>query len=285
MSEEPHPTKVCTKCGKECTRAEFANKREWRRAQPSCRLCMEEAEQQQQQPKQTKSCAQCNKQCEKDQFPKKEWKKEHPLCRLCFEFTHISDEQTRQCKDCALVLPRNQYSIYQWEKGEEALCHDCQEVLSRNAIASMDKPTKIKNLPDGTSVCSLHSMELCDICMMDFTLPNRFARMRTLLGRDLSPSEYEEQTKLFQKDANMQVNRKICILDGQVMCPRSGFKLRCPCNEVTYCSKICQKYHWTIHKMTCKVHLAKAKKKKDKADRESQAALVSAKPAHGLSEE
>jgi len=117
---------------------------------------------------------------------------------------------------------------------------------------------------------------------MDFTLPNRFARKRAALGRDLTSAEYAEETKAFQNDNNMNINRKICILDGQPMCPRTGRKLRCPCNEVTYCSKDCQKHHWTIHKMTCKVQLEKEKKKKAK-EQKSQAALTT-RPAHGLTE-
>jgi hypothetical protein len=285
MSDE-HPTKVCIKCGNKCTKAEYA-KRQWRREQPSCLLCAVAEECTtctSEQHQQTKTCAQCSKKCEKDQFPKKQWKRVNPLCRLCFELTNISEEQTRKCKECKLVLPRNQYNIDQWGKGEEALCNGCRELIGQKILASIGT-TESKELPDGTHVCLTHSLELCDICMMDFTLPNRFARMRTSLGRDLTNDEYEEQTRVFQEDANIHINRKICILDGQAMCPRSGRKLRCPCNQVTYCCKDCQLHHWAIHKITCKVQLAKAKKKKDKADRKAQAALSAAQPAHGLTEE
>lgn len=296
MSHERIPiTKLCIKCGNECTKAQFSN-RQWRAQQPSCRLCVSAAaamveeeetkttfEQHHEQKKKTKTCAQCSRECEKDQFPKKQWKERRPLCRLCFELTKISDEQTRQCKECTLVLPRSQYNIDQWGKGDEALCHGCRELLGQKILASFDTTDDTKTLPDGTMVCLSHSLELCDACMMDFTLPNRFVRMRLLLGRDLTNAEYEEQIRVFQQEENIpNSNRKICILDGQAVCPRSGRKLRCPCNEVTYCSKDCQLHHWTIHKMTCKVHhLAKAKKKKE-ADRKARA---SALPAHGLTEE
>lgn len=279
MSDE-NPTKVCMKCGKECTKAEYS-KRQWRRDQPSCRLCAEAEEEEQQH--QTKICIQCSKRCEKDQVPKKQWKKEHPLCRLCFEFTNISEEQIRRCKECKLVLPRNQYNIDQWGKGDEALCHGCRDLVGKQVLASIGT-SEVKDLPDGTSVCSEHSLECCDICMMDFTLPNQFARKRTSLGRDLTNDEYEEETRTFQEGANINISRKICIMDGQSMCPRTGRKLRCPCNEVTYCSKACQRHHWTIHKMTCKAQLTKEKKKKDKADKKPKAA-PSAQPAHGLTEE
>lgn len=284
MSDK-HPTKSCIKCGKECTKAEYSN-RQWRSKQPSCRLCAEaeESTNTSEQQKKTKTCAQCSKKCEKDQFPKKEWKREHPVCRLCFELTNISTEQTRQCKECNLVLPRNQYAVYQWQKGDDALCHGCRELVGNKILASLNDKTESKELPDGTIVCSTHSLELCDICMMDFTLPNRFARMRTSLGRDLTSDEYEEQTRAFREDANIHINRKICILDGQPICPRSGRKLRCSCNEVTYCSENCQRHHWPVHKITCKFQLEKAKKKREKAAKENQAAL-SAPPAHGLTEE
>ena len=66
------------------------------------------------------------------------------------------------------------------------------------------------------------------------------------------------------------------------MCPRSGRKLRCPCNEVTYCSTVGQRHHWAIHKMTCKAH---AEKKKKKTKSSSKQISSSAQPEHGLTEE
>eukprot|EP00979_Chaetoceros_neogracilis_P004629 scaffold798_cov268-Chaetoceros_neogracile.AAC.5 len=281
MSDEHHhhchPTKVCIKCGCERTKVEFA-KRQWRRDQPSCLVCApSEAEQ-----RQTKSCDQCRKKCDEGQFPKKEWKRERPLCRLCFELTNISKEQTRKCRECKLVNPRNQYNVDQWGKGDKALCNGCRATYEQKIFASIGT-TEAKELPDGALVCSTHSLELCDICMVDHSLTNRFARMKTSLGRDLTSDECEEVSKGYWEDSDIHINRKMCILDGQAMCPRSGRKLRCACNEATYCSKDCQLHHWTIHKMTCKVRLAKAKKKKDKADKKTQTAL-SAQPSHGLTE-
>jgi len=138
--------------------------------------------------------------------------------------------------------------------------------------------SKHEELPDGTCVCVAHSLECCDICMMDFTLPNQFARKRRALGRDLTDEEANEVINVTQKD--IRISRKICIMDGQPVCPRSGRKLRCPCNEVTYCSKACQTHHWTIHKMTCK---ARAKAKKDKADKKKSEAAAAV--ARDLTEE
>lgn len=67
----------------------------------------------------------------------------------------------------------------------------------------------------------------------------------------------------FRKREGLVPSRKICILDGQPVCPRSSRKLRCPCDEVTYCSEACQKHHWVIHKMTCK-HFAEKEREKER---------------------
>mmetsp|Transcript_31241 Transcript_31241/g.93621 ORF Transcript_31241/g.93621 Transcript_31241/m.93621 type:complete len:376 (-) Transcript_31241:131-1258(-) len=275
--ERQHPTKVCIECSKKYTKAGFA-KRQWKREQPLCRLCTESTATSEQQDT-TKICVQCNEDRAKDQYPKKQWKKERPLCRLCFEFTNISTDQTRQCHECKLVLPRVKFDIHQWGKGADALCHGCQEQVGAKILGSIGTGTT-KELPDGTVLCS-HSLESCDICMMDFTLPNQFARKRSALGRDLTTDETEEISTQYLNLQN--INRKICIMDGQPMCPRSGRKLRCPCNEVTYCSKGCQRHHWTIHKMTCK---AQRKTKKDRADKKAkQASHPNTLPVRGLTEE
>lgn len=126
--------------------------------------------------------------------------------------------------------------------------------------------------------------------MMDFTLPNQFARKRVALGRELADEEVEVIQKQFFEDANIKISRKICIMDGQHDCPQSGRKLRCPCNEVTYCSKECQLRHWAIHKMTCKHHLEKKNKKGAKANnsqklKKKTAALATQPAAHDLTEE
>mmetsp|Transcript_14763 Transcript_14763/g.32075 ORF Transcript_14763/g.32075 Transcript_14763/m.32075 type:complete len:398 (-) Transcript_14763:157-1350(-) len=277
MSDEEqqrHETKVCIECSKKCTKKQFA-KRQWKREQPLCRLCAEVEQQQ------TKACIQCSKNCTKDQFPTKQWKREQPSCRLCAEFTNISEEKTRPCHQCKAVLPSIQFDIYQWGKGAKALCHCCREVVGKNIIDSIGT-SKVKDLPDGTAVCFAHSLERCDICMMDFTLPNQFARKRKALGRDLTDDESTEQINASLADVH--ISRKICIMDGQSMCPRSGRKLRCPCDEVTYCSQACQKHHWVIHKMTCKVFKTK-KEKTAKKNSKSKAAPIAAQPAHGLTEE
>lgn len=151
--------------------------------------------------------------------------------------------------------------------------------MGKRILSSIGSGTveKVKNLPDGTAVCSAHSLECCDICMMDFTLPNQFARDRYALGRDLTEDEVTE--RLDSAHEAMNINQKICIMDGQSMCPRSGRKLGCPCKQVTYCSSVCQKHHWQIHKITCK---ARVKAKTIKAAKNNKAA---AQPVHGLTEE
>lgn len=275
--DQHHPTKVCVHCGKNITKARYA-KRQWKREQPMCRSCTEEecymnCSYQQHQ---TKICSQCNKECVKDQFPEKERESLDGICRLCFEYSKKSNELTRQCQECKLVLPRMQFDIYQWRKGANAsLCHGCRDQTTEKIRGSFGTRST-KELSDGIFVCERHSLERCDVCMMDFTLPNQFARNRTSLGRDLTNDEYEEISKAFMPNTS----KKICIMDGQPMCPRSGRKLRCPCNEVTYCSKACQVHHWTIHKMTCKVQLEKAKQRAAKKADEEKKKLAAQLPKH-----
>ncbi len=43
----------------------------------------------------------------------------------------------------------------------------------------------------------------------------------------------------------------LCVFDGRPECKKTGKKLRCPCQTVTYCSKECQKLHWKSHKFEC----------------------------------
>ena len=278
--QNPHPTKACVGCRKSITKTGYA-KRQWKSEEPKCRECTAESADAAAHNKSptTKTCAQCKEAREKDQFPKKQWKREDALCRLCFELTIISDEMTRQCNTCKVEQPRTQYSIYQWDKGADALCHGCCESLTKKCLRSVGK-TEIKVRADDTTLCSRHDLERCDICMVDHTLPNMFARERAALGRDLTDSEYEAITVEYWADSGIRINPKICILDGQPICSRSGRKLRCPCNEVTYCSKACQKHHWPIHKMTCKAHSKKKKKVK-----EAPASHSSSQPTHGLTEE
>jgi len=217
----------------------------------------------------------------------KQWKdaaKKDPSCRLCNEYTKISQDKSRTCRDCKLKLPRTEYDIFQWSKGCEARCHSCTDTLGQKVLSSIDSIGKDSNdvcreRTDGTLVCA-HSKEFCDICMVDYTLPNNFARKRTELGRDeLTKEETDGVSKEYMKDSNIRISKKICIMDGHPVCPRSSKKLRCPCDEVTYCSTACQKYHWKIHQMTCKWN-AKKKEKKAKAKKEK------AKPAaNNLTEE
>ena len=252
-------------------------------------MCTESADAGAQHP-QTKICSQCKENREKDQFPKKEWKRKEDdrLCRLCYEFSVISDEMTRKCRECDRIQPRDKYNIHQWEKGADALCMSCVDkstgkVLARaEALIDGSAPVRDKHNPDGTSFCK-HDLEFCEICCVDFSLQNKGARMRTSLGRDLTAEEHDALFDEHMKQADLRIHSKVCIMDGLPMCPRSGRKLRCPCNEVTYCSKACQLSHWSIHKMTCKVHLKKKMEKKLKQAATSQTS--SSRASHGLTEE
>jgi hypothetical protein len=233
----------------------------------------------------SKVCIQCSKSCTLDQFTRKQWRRSQPSCRLCAAFTAISVEKSRQCNTCKVVVPRIQFNIHQWGKGTEALCHCCRNEEQEELLASIPSvgTNRVKNLPDGTTVCLAHSSEHCAICKMSFTLPNKFARERNALGRDLTE---DETTRIIEADPANIIHRKICIMDGMAMCPRSGRKLRCPCNEVTYCSPVCQKHHWTIHKMTCKTHIAQKKAKAErKAAKNAPKAAAASQTAHGLTEE
>lgn len=131
----------------------------------------------------------------------------------------------------------------------------------------MNSDNDTKELPDGTVVCVSHELEECDICMMDFTLPNDLQRRRISLGRDLTDEETQMMMDNFFKD--LHVSKSVCILDGRDGWPRSSKKLRCPCHEVVYCSKECQSHHFEIHKMTCKVYLEKMERKRQAKEAEA----------------
>ena len=269
--EDPHhchATKLCTQCNSQRTKMDLA-KKQWKRERPICRTCSNKNETEQQQRQLTKTCVQCGKDGERDQFTAKQWKKEQPSCRRCFVLTKTSDEASHQCSKCKLVQPRDQYDACQWGKGGEAVCNGCRAQLDMTFFSKLGQ-SESKSLADGTVVCAPHSSECCDVCMMDFTLPNRFTRKRAALGRELTEKENEVIQEQFFEDANIHISRKICIMDGRSDCPRTGRKLRCPCNEVTYCSKECQRRHWTIHKLTCKDFLERKKKRAAKSNGDLQ---------------
>uniref|UniRef100_A0A7S3Q0B8 MYND-type domain-containing protein n=1 Tax=Chaetoceros debilis TaxID=122233 RepID=A0A7S3Q0B8_9STRA len=227
----------------------------------------------------TKECSQCHKEFPRNGFSNKQWRdatKKSPTCRLCAEYTKISDEKSRPCYDCNCNLPRKEFAIFQWSKGVEARCHSCTDKLSRKVLNSIkltadgkiapDKKdgsdSTLRERPDGILVCA-HSLECCDICMVDYTLMNDYTRKRTQLGRqELTQEECDAVAKRNMKGSNVRISKKICIMDGLAICPRSSKKMRCPCDEVTYCSAGCQKQHWMIHQMTCKWHAKKEEEKK-----------------------
>lgn len=222
----------------------------------------------------TKICRQCSKEYTKPQFAVKQWKKPNPSCRLCGEYTKISQAKQRACNKCHGFKPRIEFDIYQWSRGDLAMCHPCRdadggEILSSTENLSHEPSTK--EMPDGTLVCHQHSLECCDICTMDFSLPNQFTRKRNSLGRALTKQEQDEVSDEWNKSNGIRISRKICIMDGQAVCPRTSQKLRCPCEEVTYCSRACQRYHSHIHKMDCKYHAEKRKKNAEKAEKIAEA--------------
>ncbi len=182
--DDDRPTKVCSDCKRSVIKEQFA-KRQWKRQDPVCRWCTEEKEnlEQQQHMQQTKICKQCGEKKTKDQCSKNQWKKkdEQPTCVLCYELTKISDKKTRRCKECKVKLPRDHFSFFQWGRGKDALCHSCSDVVTQRILESMGDTTQMKDLPDGTTVCA-HDRESCDVCMVDFRLPNLFERKRTAEG-------------------------------------------------------------------------------------------------------
>ena len=278
-------TKVCMQCGESCKKSDFAN-RQWKREQSVCKSCTEMATATAT-TKLKKICAQCRKKCDEEQFPKKQWKKEEPLCRLCFELTKASAENSRVCHHCKIDQPRNQYDYHQWgTRGEKALCFECKARYEEKMLSNIGKNTT-KDLPDGTTVCAAHSSDVCDICMMDFRLQNRMAIKQAAIGRLLTDEECDEEFKALFGG----INTKVCIMDGHPVCPRTSRKLRCPCNEVTYCSKQCQVHHFTIHKMTCKDYARKKEAKKEKKAKQAKAQTKASapttgdQPPHGLTEE
>ena len=209
-------------------------------------------------PVETKACSQCKKPFTRDGFATKQWKKPNPSCRRCAEFTKLSQEKSRECNGCHLNFPRDEFDIHQWSKGKEALCRSCKESLEEKILSNIGSHKEVKEDSDGILLCE-HDLERCNICMMDFTLPNQYARKRSEVGRELTEDENQHVYQQYLKDSNIHISRKVCIMDGHPVCPRSSQKLRCPCKDVIYCSKACQKHHWTIHKMTCK-HAKKEKR-------------------------
>ena len=205
--------KLCAACSQTLTKEKFSKKQWQLKEQRRCKECIAgnreaeillgapDGEHQQV----TKICSQCNEERAKDQFPEKQWKlevEEHPLCRLCYEYSK-SDEQTRRCRECKLVLPQTQFDIHQWRKGDDALCHGCRDQLGEKILGSLGT-AQTKELSDGIMLCEPHSLERCDACMVDFTLPNQFARKRTSLGRDLTNDETGEISRAFRRHEHKQ---------------------------------------------------------------------------------
>jgi len=96
-----------------------------------------------------------------------------------------------------------------------------------------------------------HNREQCDECDEDYRLRNIALRTTLELGREMTD---EEMTKMAIDFAGATGGWTPgnCVLANLSVCPQTGEKLKCKCSEATvYCSKVCQKFHWTIHKWTC----------------------------------
>ena len=72
-------------------------------------------------------------------------------------------------------------------------CRDNHSGEVLNSIGCDDKGTK--ELGDETLVCRTHEREECEVCMMDFTLPNLFTRQRKAQGRELTQVEHDTITE------------------------------------------------------------------------------------------
>lgn len=205
-------------------------------------------------PNETKICFQCKKECSHNQFKKKERSKSNPTCRTCMSYSSVTTKLERPCSKCLIILPRDKFSVHQWINTEESLiCIDCGNQLQRTCLNNVknSKGDRIKTRADGSLVCSNHDLESCNICMLDFINPNKIILRQKQLGRYVTSDELME---MYINDPTNIVDDNLCILDGTPVCARTGKKLRCPCQTVTYCSKVCQRHHWTIHRMGCSLY-------------------------------
>lgn len=219
-------TRQCSVCNMSVRKDLFSTK-QWRLVvNPICRDCINGENK----TMRTKECSDCHKSVSKNQCPRKEWKKVNCVCRICYEYQRSSDSLTRVCHQCRNEFPKHKFKLFQWEKGNDALCLECDIELQSRIISSIGVKKETTINDQGNTVCRIHSLEVCNLCMMDLSFLNT--------------------TEIPRVD----VNKKICVMDGHPVCPRLGIKFRCNCEEVMYCSLACQKHHWPIHKIDCNTY-------------------------------
>mmetsp|Transcript_17040 Transcript_17040/g.28448 ORF Transcript_17040/g.28448 Transcript_17040/m.28448 type:complete len:240 (-) Transcript_17040:115-834(-) len=206
-----------------------------------------------------RTCIKCNERQSKNKFKRKQWEKHgenDSTCRTCEAYNQTSKEMTRDCARCGIAFGFRDYMIGQWERGEgKSECPTCSAALTNKIVEDClsNKAPGVDVAADGTTRCSAHGNECCDICCMDFSFTNKVVLREQELGRKLADGEH---MALAQK--NLALNHDICVLDHMTVCPRTGKRLRCKCKNVAYCSKECQDFHWPLHKFECRMSRGEA---------------------------
>jgi len=102
----------------------------------------------------------------------------------------------------------------------------------------------------GIKFCD-HNKEFCEECSEDYRLRNIAIRTTLKLGREMTG---DEMTKMAIDFAGVTGGWTpgSCVLQNLTVCQGTGERLKCGCADATvYCSKECQKFHWTIHRWSC----------------------------------
>ena len=110
----------------------------------------------------------------------------------------------------------------------------------------------------GIKFCD-HDKELCEECKeegssqhgVDYRLRNIAVRTTQKLGREMTD---DEMTKMAIDFAGVTGawTPGCCVLQNLTVCQGKPERLKCGCKEATvYCSKECQKFHWSIHRWSC----------------------------------
>ena len=102
----------------------------------------------------------------------------------------------------------------------------------------------------GIKFCD-HDKEFCEECKEDYRLRNIAIRTTLKLGREMTD---DEMTKMAIDFAGVTGawSPGCCVLQNLTVCKRAADRLKCGCADATvYCSKECQKFHWSIHRWSC----------------------------------